>query len=586
MMRSCRDNYHSVFSNKKMVAGLLILLFLPLFCCRGEESRFDKKDTIAINLQLRKATYFMQTDNDSVLYFTLKVLKQSQVVGYQKGIVDASNILGFIYTQKQNWITPLEREKLARLFAANLNENKQLSDILLGTAQDYYEYNEKNRAAQTLLLAFKVAEYENNTLGAANALIRRAEILYELNKTEEGQKAFESALPLVQTLGDSLMMSTFYFSKGRVNYLHQDYRQSLVDYKLSKSYLEGRHTLKLFYCYLGIAQDYIELGNRDEALRNIHQAEQMSGWRDNLEAKIQYILVQAQVNELVDHPQSIVDYKLYVKLKDSLNTINHISYVNRLRDVFNSQKNEKQLESIYQEVEIERIKRRTFIIVGLILCIMVVVIVVSVRKRNRILRRENDIANEQIRLVNERNQIEHEKAENRKQVELIEKEQLRQNLERAEIERRELALELDEKHRTLLTNSMQNEQYNDFLNDILSDLKKISVVGDKTQGNKLLSQLTNRVQSHLNQADDWDKTKLYFEKVHPQFFEKLKSDYPDLSVNELKMCAYTKMNLNGKEISRLLNINPNSVQVARYRLKRKMNLPEAVNFTDFISQNY
>jgi len=586
MMRSCCDNCHSVFSKKIKITGLLILLFLPLVCCWGEESLFDKKDTIAINLQLRKATYFMQTDNDSALYYTLQVLKKSQAVGYQKGIVDASNILGFIYTQKQNWITPVEREKLARLFAASLNENKQLSDILLNTAKDYYEYNEKSRAVQTLLFATKIADYENNPSGAANALIRRAEILYEQNMNGEGQKDFEKALTLVQALGDSLMMSKFYFSRGRVNYLHRAYRQSLIDYKQSMNYLDGRQSIKLFYCYLGIAQDNIELGNREEALRNIHQAEQMKGWRDNLEAQIQYALVTAQFNEQVDHLQSIVDYKLYVKLKDSLNMINHISYVNQLRDVFNSQKNERQLETIYQEVEIERVKRRTFIIVGLIIIVLVIFIVTSIRKRNRVLKRENEVANEHIRLTHERSQIEKEKVENRKQLELIEKEQLRQNLERAEIERRELALELDEKHRTLLTNTMQNEQYNDFLNELLTDLKLISDVGDKSQGLKLLSQLTNRVQSQLNQADDWDKTKLYFEKVHPQFFEKLKTDYPDLSVNELKMCAYTKMNLNGKEISRLLNINPNSVQVARYRLKRKMNLPEAVNFTDFISQNY
>lgn len=75
-------------------------------------------------------------------------------------------------------------------------------------------------------------------------------------------------------------------------------------------------------------------------------------------------------------------------------------------------------------------------------------------------------------------------------------------------------------------------------------------------------------------------------KVHPLFFETLKAKHPDLSVNELKMCAYTKLNMNGKEISRLLNTNPNSVQMARYRLKRKMNLPETVSFNDYLMQNF
>ena len=97
-----------------------------------------------------------------------------------------------------------------------------------------------------------------------------------------------------------------------------------------------------------------------------------------------------------------------------------------------------------------------------------------------------------------------------------------------------------------------------------------------------LKQLNAAIKSKLDLSDDWDQIKVHFEKVHPEFFIRIKDDYPDLTVNDLKLCAYSKLKFSNKEIGRLLNINTSSVQVSRYRLKRKMNLPEEINFDDFV----
>ncbi|NJO89463.1 MAG: hypothetical protein HC831_11285 [Chloroflexia bacterium] len=59
--------------------------------------------------------------------------------------------------------------------------------------------------------------------------------------------------------------------------------------------------------------------------------------------------------------------------------------------------------------------------------------------------------------------------------------------------------------------------------------------------------------------------------------------YPDLTPNELKLCALTKLNLNIKETASLLNISPNSVKVARYRLKKRMGLSQDQSLTTFFA---
>ena len=63
-----------------------------------------------------------------------------------------------------------------------------------------------------------------------------------------------------------------------------------------------------------------------------------------------------------------------------------------------------------------------------------------------------------------------------------------------------------------------------------------------------------------------------FEKIYPGFSQSLKKTCPDISANELKLCALIRLNLSSKEIGQLLNITQNSVNKARYRLRKKLGL--------------
>ena len=71
---------------------------------------------------------------------------------------------------------------------------------------------------------------------------------------------------------------------------------------------------------------------------------------------------------------------------------------------------------------------------------------------------------------------------------------------------------------------------------------------------------------------DWDQFKKHFQEVHPDFFKSLTGKFPALTSNDLKLCAYIRINLNNKEIARMLNVTPDSVKKARQRLKKKIEL--------------
>ncbi|MDB5145977.1 MAG: transcriptional regulator [Mucilaginibacter sp.] len=78
-----------------------------------------------------------------------------------------------------------------------------------------------------------------------------------------------------------------------------------------------------------------------------------------------------------------------------------------------------------------------------------------------------------------------------------------------------------------------------------------------------------------------------FDTTHGDFLKVIKEKHPLLSAHELKLCAYLKMNLSSKEIAQLLNISVRGVEIGRYRLRKKLQVPTETNlfnyFTEFSS---
>ena len=75
---------------------------------------------------------------------------------------------------------------------------------------------------------------------------------------------------------------------------------------------------------------------------------------------------------------------------------------------------------------------------------------------------------------------------------------------------------------------------------------------------------------------------MHFEEVHPRFFQALTQRTPGLSLTDIRHCAYIRLDLDTKEIARLLNIAPTSVQIARVRLKKKLELDRTQDLKEFI----
>lgn len=145
----------------------------------------------------------------------------------------------------------------------------------------------------------------------------------------------------------------------------------------------------------------------------------------------------------------------------------------------------------------------------------------------------------------------------------------------------ELQQEVEQKNAELLTQTSFIIQKNELIfkiKAIIDDFYSKS----KTSGLAVLYQKINALlNSNLDSEDDWKTFLIKFEEKHTGFFKKMKMLYPQLTNNDLRLCACLKLNLETKEIASLMNLSIRAVENSRYRLRKKLNLKPSQNLNEF-----
>ena len=134
---------------------------------------------------------------------------------------------------------------------------------------------------------------------------------------------------------------------------------------------------------------------------------------------------------------------------------------------------------------------------------------------------------------------------------------------------------IESKNRELAISTMSIIKKNEFLNSIKEQLNESSV-------DSQVKSVIRTIDRNINNVDDWKFFENAFNNADKDFLKKVKNVHPELSANDLRLCAYLRLNLSSKEIAPLLNISVRSVEVKRYRLRKKMNLLREDGLTEYI----
>jgi DNA-binding CsgD family transcriptional regulator len=152
------------------------------------------------------------------------------------------------------------------------------------------------------------------------------------------------------------------------------------------------------------------------------------------------------------------------------------------------------------------------------------------------------------------------------------------------IRNEQLQADLESKSRELANSAMNIVYKNELLQKISTELVELK----DSSGKKLTGAQLKRIQKVIDDAmtdeRDWNLFEDSFNEAHENFFKKLKSQHPDLVPNDVKLCAYLRMNMSSKEMASLLNISLRGVEIRRYRLRKKLDLAHDKNLVEFLME--
>jgi len=410
----------------------------------------------------------------------------------------------------------------------------------------------------------KAIEFLNSSLGYSEAqqFLQLQAKSYQLlgtcwEKQEQPQKALEfqqKSLQIYQDLADVTGEAVVLENIGSIYEDLEDYDKAYTYFEKAFSYFKNTEDERQVNALNNLADVYRKTGNYAQAIvkttealelaerfQNAHQIE--SAYKDLAKA---YAL--AQDFKLAHHYalayQDLVEQQFYSQ---------NFNQLNALQTVYDTKEKQAKIDLLQAKNKTAQIK-----FITLLLTIFVLVatagLLFYIQKRKR-----------QARLA----------------VELYKQRALEAELETKAAQEQNLQNQIQLKTATLSKYSLSLAQKNKLLEEVSGTLQKLSTRKRMDIPSKL-HELSNDLNVHLQEENEWEQFMGLFDEIHPDFTRKLnQAALQKLSATELRLCLLLRLDLSSKEIASVLRITPDSVRVARYRLRKKLPLEredELVNF--------
>lgn len=466
--------------------------------------------------------------------------------------------------------------KIARQHSDRKNEAFALRNLCLS-----YLYNDiYHLALSNGLAALELYEELGDPRDIAYMLSTLGWLYYDIQNTELALQYHERVLKIYQELGDKNNIAFSYNSLGLVYSLKKEYGQALTFYQQSLDLAkETGDLIRESTAHSNLGMTYTALGSYDLALEHLQKALLL---RKNDGA----VLSKAEIwNQM---GQVFTEKKAFDKAENAFATAR--TYIEQ--STSNASK-EKLMDNLEFSAELYAAKgdfkkafeaSRAYSVV-----------------RNSILSEEKTSKLAEMRLIYETEKRENEIAmlENQKKIDRLIRNstiagfclllvigyltysKLKSKNRQVRLEKERLKDKLDYKNSELTTFGLHIAQRNEILSEFVSSLKSIqSDASGETEAK--LRNLTQRIEQSKSTNEELEAFHLNVEREHKDFFYHLLQRFPDLTENEKRLSAQLRLNLSNKDIAAMNNISVKSVEMARYRLRKRFGLDHKDSLTEFL----
>ncbi len=510
--------------------------------------------------------------------FALKSLSLSQSIDDKQGQLDALINLSEIYQIQTRLKEAIEKGLLAKELAQTLGEEKKYARSLLTIANSfrqlgeftkssdfcfealdifeslddqegicaaingigiiYYQQDQYDKALEYFVASLEIAEEQNYLKGIARGLNNTSNIYSQDDKTKAKSIAFlKQAIEINKQLEQNLWLGINYSNLGGY-YLDLNQMDSSFFYiNASISiYKELEHIRYLSSSYEQLSRYYLDTGN--DSLYLYYADKSMEMAKANQLKNIQLSVAASLESYYYKHTnyQKAYEYKhLQYVMKDSLEVENSLNRLSQLEILYD-------LEKVAQERKIKS-QREDFLTILIILCLFGGLIVVAMF------------------LFHYRSKVRY-----------------------SQLKQQKLQDELSYKNKEMTANVMSLMKKNEMLSEITQRLIQIENNAVKTETKEAIRKVGAEIENSTNEKI-WEEFEMRFKQVHSEFYENLIHKFPELSPNEQRLCAFLRLNLSTKEISNITGQSSRAIEMARFRLRKKLGISsQDINLIGFISK--
>jgi len=460
------------------------------------------------------------------------------------------NNLGNVYRKQGNYPKAMSAYEKALTIFTERKESLPVSDCLNNIGNLFMDQGEPVRALDYYNRSVRVAEIQKDSYRLVGRYKNLADAYLSCRDYGNASAYLDKALKLAGKINDSSLLASCYSQAGTLR-IQQGSVNTGLPFLQKASDIFGLIGAKADQAevMLELANNGLKTGHIDEAIRNAEAAERLSAVIGSLRTLAGARECLAKAWEKKGNPGKSLGYlKSMLQLKDSIFTVEKNRTVEEIEAGFTRTRLENENRILIQNGKLQEqaLKIRNTILISLVTGLILALIVIwLIIKRNQALKG------------------------------LARQEQV---LKQKEIEK--LSEDLLHKERELTTKTVYISQKNSLLKEVIGELdslKKEPVVTDQ-----LVTRLQHRLKKELLPGA-WREFEVQFNEVHPGFQERLLEGFPKLTPTERRLCTFLRLNMNTREIASLTGQTFKSIEVARVRIRKKMNIRHEDNLANVIS---
>lgn len=588
----------------KNTALLLLISLLSTFVFGSQFTEIDslysvikqsdnKKENVITYIKI--ARLYQQIDADSAMYVAKKAYKISKNNNFRYELAESSATIADIYVLKNDLSQAKQNYEIALQLFSETKNTYSYTEVLMVIGNIYLAKNKYVDALITFNKALKISienDYKEiipnlqNNLGViyltiedyddANTYFEQAYKLFMQNddsysatlaltnislinsmlgNSEEAIKGYLGVIGFFTEKENWLdvadannRISNIYYSENQYDKSLDYLQKSLINLERLNLNFEGPSAVIKVDIYTNAANVYYKLDKLEKARVYAKKAISLSldnSFKKNVYENAKVLAIIFDKYNQVD--SSYLYHKIFIQYYDDYQKELDIKRITKIKmqDEFNDIIKEKEKAEILYKANQERKQLINIIIIGLVLSLGIIGILLYLNQKKKtaksILKYKNSV-----------------------------------------LEKQQLENDIEYKNKELTTSMMYLMEKNEFIKSVAEKL--VDIKDDVKKSNQEFIYQTIKELNLNSSSKIWDEFEIRFKEVYSDFYEKLHIKHPDLTPNEIKICAFLKLNMSTKDICAITYQSEKSVNMARYRLRKKLNIDQDENLIQYIVQ--